>query len=414
MKKICVITQLHPSMNPRMVKDADTLGEAGYEVSVIAPTFSREASEADRVFAGRAWRIVASPRFGPEAPVLTRIRELVRRQSARLLVEQLGLEHPMIVNAAWHSVTPDLVSAAKREKADLYLAHLVAALPAAALAAAHYRVPFAFDAEDFHLGDPPEGSEFDSVRRMTRAIEGRYLPQCAYVTAAAPGIAEAYAEAYGIARPTVVLNTFPRSHAPAGPTPAGTAPGPSVYWFSQTIGPDRGLECAVRAIAIARTVPHLYLRGTPSPGFSETLRNLAMEGGVGNRLHILPPGPPAEMERLASIYDVGLAAETGHTPNRRIALTNKLFTYLLAGIPIIASSIPAQVAFAEAVPNAMRLYQIDDHQGLAAVLDSLLGDRDALAAARAAAFALGQTRFNWDVEKRCLIDTVTAAIAKTN
>jgi glycosyltransferase involved in cell wall biosynthesis len=246
---------------------------------------------------------------------------------------------------------------------------------------------------------------------MTHAIEGRYLPRCAYVTAAAPGIADAYAEAYGIPRPIVVLNAFPRAQAPPGPTARGSAPGPSVYWFSRTVGPDRGLECAVRAIAHARTQPHLYLRGTPAAGYVEELRALALEAGVGDRLHILPPAPPPEMERLAAVYDVGLAGETGYTPNHRIALANKLFTYLLAGLPIIASAIPSQVAFAKDVPDAVRLYPVDDHVGLAAALDALLADPNALSAARAAAYSYGQTRYNWDVEKRVLLATVAKAFS---
>ena len=195
--------------------------------------------------------------------------------------------------------------------ADLYIAHYPAALPAAAIAAQRHGARYAFDAEDFHLGDTPDGPEYDAQRQMLRAIEGRYLPGCAYVTAASPGIADAYVEAYDIARPTVVLNVFPRAQAPIRPTPRGTAaPGPSVYWFSQTIGPDRGLECAVRAIGRAQSRPHLYLRGTPAAGFLDHLRKIASEADALDRLHVLPPAAPSEMVRLAAAYDVGLVGRT--------------------------------------------------------------------------------------------------------
>src|SRR5262249_47569473 len=133
--RICLITQLHVSMNPRLVKEADALAEAGYEVLVIAPDFSKPAREADADFSDRPWRIVASPQFGPNAPWLIRSRELVRRHAARILVREGRFEYPFIIRAAWHSSTPDLVAAAKRVKADLYIAHLLAALPAAAIAA---------------------------------------------------------------------------------------------------------------------------------------------------------------------------------------------------------------------------------------------------------------------------------------
>jgi glycosyltransferase involved in cell wall biosynthesis len=398
-------------MNPRLVKEADALTEAGYEVVVIATDFSNSAREADATFGDRLWRVAASPQFGPAAPLLVRARELTRRHAARLLVRGLGLYNPGIVRAAWHSSAPDLVVASKRIKADLYIAHLVAALPAAAIAGGLHGAPYAFDAEDFHLGDPPAGPEHEVDRRMTRSIESQYLPGCAYVTAASPGIANAYTQAYGLSPPTVVLNVFPRKDAPRAPASKGTAePGPSVYWFSQTIGPHRGLECAVRAIGRARSQPHLYLRGAPATGFLGELKRLAAEAGVSNRLHVLSPAAPSEMARLAASHDVGLVGETGHTLNRQIALTNKQFVYLLAGVPAIMSDVPAHRAFASQSGVATRLYPVDNADALAATLDALLCDEQALAAARAAAFALGQTRFNWDIEKSILLERVERSL----
>ena len=408
--RICLITPSHLSMNPRVVKEADALTEAGYDVAVIAADFSEWGRSADAVFRGRAWRVVASPRFGPLAPAHIRIRELVFRHTARLLVRGLGLYHPLLVRVAFHSIAPYLVSLAKQVTADLYIAHYPAALAAAAIAARFHDAQYAYDAEDFHLGDPPEGIAHETERRIIRVMEGPYLDKCAYVTAASPGIANAYVQAYNIKRPTVILNVFPRVNAPNGPTPWG-AYSPSVYWFSQTVGPDRGLECAVIAISRAKSRPHLYLRGTPAKGFIDRLMQLAKECDVSDRVHLLAPAPPDQMEHLAALYDVGFVGETGHTPNRRIALTNKQFTYLLAGVPIVMSDIPAHRAFAKQVGVAARLFPVENPDGLAAAFDSLFHDRAALAEARARAFALGQSQFNWDCEKSLLLEQVTRVVA---
>ena len=243
---------------------------------------------------------------------------------------------------------------------------------------------YAYDAEDFHLGDWPDDPAYDIERRLVRDIEARHLPGCAYVTAAAPGIAEAYAEAYAIQRPQVVLNAFPLGHAPAGPTPRGSArPSPSLYWFSQTIGADRGLECAVRAIGVAELRPHLYLRGSTAAGYAETLLRLARKESADGRVHILPPDVPDKMEQLAAAYDVGLVAETGHSASRRLCLTNKLFSFLLAGIPPLMSDTPAHRAFAAEAGVSDLLYPIEDPMALAALIDRLLGDANSLATSRA-------------------------------
>jgi glycosyltransferase involved in cell wall biosynthesis len=410
LRRVCLLTPGHLSTNPRLVKEADALTNAGYAVSVIAADFALWARDADRLFSDQLWKVVHTLSFGPHSPRRARFVQLLRLHVARAIVAA-GVRPAPIVLAAWHPIGPDLVRAAVDVPADLYIAHYPAALPAAAIAAQRHQARYAFDAEDFHLGDTPDGPEYNAQRRMVRIIEGRYLPACAYVTAASPGIAEAYARAYDIARRTVVLNVFPRAQAPCCPTPRGTAtPGPSVYWFSQTIGSDRGLECAVRAIGRAQSRPHLYLRGIPAPRFLDSLRKIASDADALDRLHVLPPAVPAEMERLAAAYDVGFSGETGYSANNQIALGNKLFSYLLAGIPLVMSNIPAHQDVAPAMGDAARLYAAENPADLAAALDTLLGNPGLLASARAAAWRLGQERFNWDLEQAKLLSCVEAAL----
>jgi len=412
--RICLLSPGHLSTNPRLVKEADALTNAGYEVSVIAADFSPWGREADREFAGRRWRVANTLKFGPSAPKPNRIVQIMRQRGAAAMFGS-GVRHRLVAEAAWHPITPDLIAAARRLPANLYIAHYPAALPAAGIAAKTHGAKYAFDAEDFHLGDPPDLPASIFPRRLIRTIEAHYLPGCAYVTAASPGIARAYRDAYGISEPTVVLNTFPRRHGPSGPTAAGAIrPGPSLYWFSQTIGPDRGLESALRAIGLSRSKPHLFLRGHVAAGFERALRDIADASGIADRLHFLAPAPPGDMERLAADYDIGLASETGNTRNRRIALANKLFSYLAAGIPVAMSNIPAHCAIFPELGDAARLFAVDDPQSLAEALDALLADPKALAVARSAAFVLGRDRFNWEIEQGHLLVCVRNALGAEN
>lgn len=408
--RACLITPGHISTNPRLAKEAHTLASAGCEVTVIACDYSAWGRAEDRAVRSTEWNVAEPVRFGPLAPPALRMRQGVRHRVARKLVA-LGARDERVVAAAWHPAGPDLVKAAMAIKADLYIAHYPAALPAAATAARRHGGLYAFDAEDFHLGDPPGRQEFDSQRNLTRMIEQRYLSGAAYVTAASPDIAEAYVESYGITRPSVLLNVFPRAEAPPAPTERGAAiPRPSLYWFSQTIGPDRGLECAVEAVAAARSRPHLYLRGQFALGYETMLDALAGSLGCRDRVHFLAPAPPSEMVQLATQYDVGLASEIGHTPNNKLALSNKLFTYLLAGLPAVVSDTPAQARFAADKGSCLRLFAANDAMGLAAALDELLLDPRRLAEARRAAFELGRARYNWEVESRVLLNLVERAL----
>jgi glycosyltransferase involved in cell wall biosynthesis len=407
MARICIVTPAPLGSNPRVVKEADALAEAGHEVLVVS---TRVLDEVDR----RDDEVLKHARWESRRIDL---RRRLGRAPLRLLQAGMRSAHRLTGPALWpaqaHSIfSMALAGAVRGHRADLYIGHYVPALPVVARAAAGARALYGFDAEDFHPGDLADKPEHAYDNDLIRRIEGRWLPGCAYVTAASPGIADAYAQAYGMARPQVILNAFPASRAPPGPTSRGQAEqGPSIYWFSQVIGPERGLECAVLAIAQARTEPHLYLRGGQVPGYSETLRTLATRHGVGARLHLLAPEAPDRMEALAAGYDLGLVAENGATPNHRIALSNKQFTYLLAGLPVVMSDTPGHRAFAEAAPGAAALFETESADSLARVLDDLLGDPARLARARAIAYELGQTRFNWEIEKQKLIACVEASLA---
>lgn len=409
MARICIVTPGQLASNPRVVKEAAALNSAGHQVTTIATRVLDAVEARDRsVMQTAGWR---TERIAFNRGWRWRLERL-RQSLAAAGWSATGLA--VLEDAAHSGMTRRLIEAARATPADLYIAHYVAAIPAAAEAARCHGALYAFDAEDFHLGDLPDAPRYAKAKALIRAIEGRLLPGAAYVTAASPGIADAYVATYGIPRPTVILNTSPRHSAPPAPTPCGVAcPGPSLYWFSQTIGPDRGLECAVDAIARAASSPHLYLRGMPARGYIELLRARAIERGVGDRVHVLEPAMPAEMERLASLYDVGLVGETGATENRRIALTNKIFTYLSAGIPALLSDVPAHRAIADDVAGAVMLYPASDPGALAQAIDRLLSDPGRLAAARDCAHALGQSRFAWERDSARLLELVGRTLRTT-
>ena len=411
MPRICLITPGHLSSNPRLVKEADALTQAGHHVSIICghsfPAYENES----KAFADRHWHLVAQVPFGQLAPRRLRWKQRLRQKLA-LLVCRLGLRSKPLAMRAWHPAGPELIRAARSVYADLYIAHYTPALAAAVLAARHHSAAYAFDAEDFHLGDFPESKKFNLHRQLLHSLESQWLPGASFITAASPGIAEAYASTYKLSYPTVVRNTFPLAQAPKGPTPSGTAhPGPSIYWFSQTIGPNRGLESAVHALALARCHPHLHLRGFLSTAYRDQLLSLAHSLSVVQQLHFHPPAPPEQMERLAASYDVGLVAETGLPPNRRIALTNKLFSYALAGIPILLSDIPAHRQIQSEAGQAVRLFRVEDSTSLAEALDGWLdAPPEVLAGARSAAYRLGQEYWNWDVEHQRLLKQIDQAL----
>jgi glycosyltransferase involved in cell wall biosynthesis len=287
-------------------------------------------------------------------------------------------------------------------------------LPAAAFAARRHGGLLGFDAEDFHAGEGTGGAAEDFRMAMVRAIERACLAHCAHMTAASPLIGEAYKSLYGVSS-TTVLNVFPLEMLTTSAKPCarhsdkGTL---KAYWFSQTVGLDRGLQAFLQAMAVAKGRVSLDIRGGNRWGHGDTLMALARELGIAERVRLLPTAAPAEMVDLAASYDLGLSLETEATESRRLCLTNKIFTYLLAGVPVMMSDTPAQRALAPQLGDAAALVSLADPPAMAQALDRLAGSPDLLDQAKATAVQLGRQRYNWQVEKRALLSSVEHAFAQ--
>src|SRR3989338_6803737 len=405
-KKICLVTSGQPSTNPRVVQSADALCEAGYRVHVIASYWAAWAAAADKtLMANRKWTFECAGGTPGTAKIRyyrTRLRHKAARVPAFWLPGVAALE-----DAAIGRATADLERAAVRNPADLYIAHYLPGLVAASKAAARHGARFGFDAEDFHSGqlsaDPgsPEA-------RWAAGVEKRYIPGCDFVTASSPEIAGTYRDLCGLAAvPAVLLNVFPLALGPQEPPlPAGRGP-LTLFWFSQTIGEGRGLEDVIRAMARLCGAAELHIAGRFFPGYRERLSALVESEGVDPSC-VVPHGivPPEDLARFSAGWDVGLAAETSNDRNRQLVLSNKLFTYLLAGNAVAATSTSAQASIAATLGEAVWLYAPGDPSGLAEGLRRWMSDPEALARSRRAARAAAEKIYNWDREKEKLLALV--------
>jgi glycosyltransferase involved in cell wall biosynthesis len=404
-RRLCLISPGHLASNPRLVKEADAAYGAGFAVKVIAGDTTPGVRPLDDTILRRARWPVTKVSLGQPAAYFA-------RRSSQLFAKKAfayGVRNVQVAERALSAFTRGLARAAVSEPADLYIAHYLEALPAAALAARRHAAKFGFDAEDDHIGELSNTPENQLEILIRRRMESEFLPKCQHLTASSPGIARAYLERYSISM-TPILNVFPLSQAP--PSPRGDRKGAalSVYWFSQTIGPGRGLEFFIKAMGNLRGRITLSVRGSDFLGYSEQLKTLAAEVGVTDAISFLPSAPPDEMSPLAAQHDVGLAPELSAPANRAICLTNKIFTYLLAGIPVLLSNTPAQCEIAAELGEAARLVDLTNPESIATALNIWISDADALARAKYQAWQLAQTRFNWDQESGRFLQCVNSAL----
>jgi len=409
-RKVCIVSSGNLASNPRLLKEADALHEAGYAVTAVVCDYTAALRDFDDDIAAKVpWTVVrvARPSWEPYLHATSRL-------GARILSSAgLGVPGSLAANA-YGGPAQALRHAMRDLPADLYIAHYIPALPAAAFAARRHGGMLGFDAEDFHAGEGVGGAGEDFRMAMVRAIERACLSHCAHMTAASPLIGAAYKSLYGISS-TTVLNVFPLEMLTTSAKPCTRRADKDTlraYWFSQTVGLDRGLQAFLKAMAVTKGRISLDIRGGNRWGHGDALMVLARELGIAERVRLLPTAAPDEMVDLAASYDLGLSLETEATESRRLCLTNKIFTYLLAGVPVMMSDTPAQSALAPELGDAAAIVSLADPPAMAQALDRLAGSPDRLDKAKAAAAQLGRQRYNWQVEKRALLSSVERAFVQ--
>jgi glycosyltransferase involved in cell wall biosynthesis len=399
-RSICLVSPGHPGSNPRLVKEAEALVEAGHRVHVIYGETHAGALERDQaVLAGVIWTSQAVSLFTHRWQTLAwktgqRFATLLFKRGFRTLSLACRASHPLF---------PGLRRAVLNYKADIYLGHCLPALPIVVAAARRHRALCGFDAEDFHSGENAEEGHGAVSNAIARLLESHLLPECDHLTAASPLIAKAYEATYGVA-PTTILNVFPLLEA-VEPRPAPSPP--SFYWFSQTVGPGRGIEAMLGILRLLDRPLRIDLRGHISDDYRKSLE--AAVAGSEVVLGLLPPDAPATMVGHAAGYTAGLALEQRAPLNRDLCLTNKAFTFLLAGTPVIFSRTCAQEALADELGNAALLIDLDDPSAAAKALRSWIENPELHRRSRESAHALGKTRYNWDYEKHLLLNMIDSA-----
>ena len=152
----------------------------------------------------------------------------------------------------------------------------------------------------------------------------------------------------------------------------------------------------------------MHLLGRWQSGFEAEFVALGRSLGLNPRACIFsyPPCHPEKIPGIAASFDVGLALELPVSRNREICLSNKIFTYLLAGICIVASESEGQKRFFENLPQVGFTFPCGNVDALTAALANLLGDRELLNQLSMQSEKQGREKYNWTVEGRKLLEFI--------
>lgn len=381
-----------PSLNPRLVKEADALCAAGYAVTVLYAYWNKwGTAKDDKLLPQKNWQALRIGGHPVHKPITYFFSRMLHKLSV-LFAQKFKIAFFNEWAAARGSYF--LIREAKRHKADLYIGHNLGALPATVKAAKIHQRPCGFDAEDFHRYEVSDDRTDSSVILKT-AIENKYIPRVNYLSASSPAICQAYHDLYPALSPVSILNVFPVEESVPCPRTAKTAT-IKLFWFSQTVSPARGVKDCIDALRfINNPAIELHLLGYAD---DETRQQLIVFASDSVTLVFHHPVAPDEIIPLASSFDIGLATEHRVPRNRDICLTNKIFTYLQAGLAIIASDTVAQQALMSDYPGAGLIYKNGNMQSLAQAISYYFSNRDDLYTAKKTAHSIARLDLNWEKE----------------
>ena len=357
----------------RVWKEARSLAAHGYRVSVLGSRF--------------------------DLPSLTRRREgaidVVEIPFGFRNAKKSPLRRGLTVTRLWLEIL--------RTPARIYHAHDVHVGPPAWAASRIRRAVLVYDGHEIHWRrNEGRGGRARLLALICTAIERFMVRHSDGVITTNESRAAVLRERYRISEVHVLANVPPRVDTVV-PLDPGYPAGKPILLYQGWLSPGRGFRETIKAIALVDGI-HFVVLGFGYETTRNQIREWAVEEGVAERVHFLPPRPFDELVRTAAAATIGLVPIKGIDLNTYLGDTNKLHEYLMAGLPVVASDLPEIRRVAtEGDPPVGELFDPGSPTSIASAIRRVLDDPEAYEARRREARRLALARFNWQVEEERLL-----------
>ena len=178
------------------------------------------------------------------------------------------------------------------------------------------------------------------VRWAWRLIQQQYVPNASVVFTVSEPIAQRLVQDYKIPEPILLYNVPPQQHIGQGPSLRaliGTPENAVILLHQGSIQKSRGCKRLVDAMLHVQGGHLVFLGGGPlKPSLIEYVEQI----GLTKCIHFLDAVSPRDLLPITATADVGITLLEDTCLNHRYALPNKLFEYIMAGVPVVASDLP--------------------------------------------------------------------------
>jgi len=182
------------------------------------------------------------------------------------------------------------------------------------------------------------------------------------------------------------------------------APNPQLFtlFIHGTIEDRYGHDTLLEAVAIARTsVPELRLRISGSGTNVPRIQRMIAELGLEDTVEYLGWLSLEDLVDELSAADVGVIAMKA-SPYSHVVHTNKMYEYILFGIPILASRLQSVSSYFD--DSCIQYFEPGDPKTLADGIVALRNDPERRRSLVWNARALYDAKYGWDIQKEILVN----------
>jgi len=218
-------------------------------------------------------------------------------------------------------------------KTDILVANDLDTLLANYLVSKIKGIPLIYDTHEYYCG-MPELVNRPLVRSIWKGIETTIFPRLKYILTVNESVAELYRKEYN--KEIHVVKNYPMASdvKPAKSRQELDLPeGPKIIIYQGAVNVGRGLEEAIKAMS---WVDNAVLLIIGDGNDLEHIRNV-VELEKSTRVIIRGSVPFEELWEFTAHASLGLAIEKDDNLNYKYSLSNKVFDYIHAEIPILSS-----------------------------------------------------------------------------
>ncbi len=203
------------------------------------------------------------------------------------------------------------------------------------------RKPLVYDTHEYFTGTPEVVSR-PFVHKVWKGLERWLFTRQKTIITVNDSIATLYEEEYG--RKLHVVRNMPFYRKPEASLPADELSLPAdkhiILLQGTGINIDRGAEELVEAMKSEYGLKNILLLVIGSGDVLPELKKRVMAQKLEHRVWFMGKMPPDQLRDYTMHASVGVSLDKGTNINYRYSLPNKIFDYMMAGVPQLVSRLP--------------------------------------------------------------------------